>query len=208
MGSGGADNPNAGFPVLTRAVIRGIVVSMHDDFPILAAIAASPAHSFSILEHLQAIGVPVARSTLYRRVDALVRDGLVRAEEIRGVSGHVQRELHLTGAAGAIVAADIREVLASAPLESPIFALAVGCARLTDTDALPEVLKPRMAAAARTLTNEERTLRTRDAEEWDRIARERRVAHLQADIAWLQSVMGRRLVSGKRAAERVSRDAA
>lgn len=181
---------------------------MHDDFPILAAIAASPAHSFSILEHLQALGISAARSTIYRRVDALLRDGLLRAGEVRGPSGRLRRELHLTEAARALVAADTREVLTSAPLESPLFALAVGCARVTDTDALPEVLKTRMAAAARTLTQEERTLRGGEIEEWNRIARERRVAHLQADVAWLQSVMGRRIVERQPADEAGSRDAA
>lgn len=181
---------------------------MHDDFLILAAIAASPAHSFSILEHLQALGVPAARSTVYRRVDALLHDGMLEADEVRGPSGHLRRELHLTAAARALVAGDIREVLATAPLESPLFALAVGCARVTDTEALREVLKPRMATAARTLTQEERTLRTGAIEEWNRIARERRVAHLQADIAWLQSVMGRRIVSGEAGEDTSSRDAA
>ncbi len=181
---------------------------MHDDFPILAAIAASPADSFSILEHLQALGVPAARSAVYRRVDALLHEGLLEADEVRGPSGHLRRELHLTAAARALVAGDIRKVLATAPLESPLFALAVGCARVTDTEALPEVLKPRMATAAGTLTREERSLLTGEIEEWNRIAQERRLAHLQADIAWLQSVMGRRIVAREGGEGAGSRDAA
>ena len=167
---------------------------MTDDFPILAAIAANPAHSFSILEHLQGIGVPAARSTVYRRVDALIQQGLLRAVEARGPHGHARRELHLTEQGLALVAREARVVLAAAPLESPAFALAVGCARIADAGALPDTLRPRMANAARTLTMEERLLRDGNSEEWTQVARERRVAYLQADIAWLQAVLGRRIL--------------
>lgn len=169
---------------------------MHDDFPILAAIAASPGHAFEVLEHLQAVGQPASRSTLYRRVDALITLGLVVATEARGENGHTRRQLTLTPAGEATLARDVPKVLRSQPLESPLFALALGCATATDTDGLPDLLKPLMANAARRLTAEERTLNASatEAGDWQRVARERRIAHLQADIAWLQSILGRRLV--------------
>ena len=168
---------------------------MSDDFPILAAVAASPVHSFRVLEHLQSIGLPASRSTLYRRVEALIAAGFLEAEEARGPRGHVRRDLHLTGAGRERVAREAREALREAPLESPAFALAVGCARMLDHQALPGVLRPRMARAAQQLTQEERALRGSAPEEWEAIARARRVAHLQADITWLQSVLARRTVA-------------
>jgi Fe2+ or Zn2+ uptake regulation protein len=61
---------------------------MHDDFPILAAVAANPAHSYQVLEHLRAMGVKAARSTLYRRVEALIAQGMLVATETRGERGH------------------------------------------------------------------------------------------------------------------------
>jgi DNA-binding MarR family transcriptional regulator len=166
---------------------------MSEDFPILAAVAASPAHSFQVLEHLQSIGLPASRSTLYRRVEALIAAGYLEAEESRGPRGHVRRDLHLTDAGHERIAREARDVLADAPLESPAFALAIGCARMLDRDALPDVLRPRMARAAQQLTQEERALRA-VREDWSAIAGERRVAHLQADISWLQSVLARRIV--------------
>ena len=60
------------------------------------------------------------------------------------------------------------------------------------------VLRPRMALAARRLTEEERSLREGSSAEWPRSARERRIAHLQADIAWLQGLMGHRIVQPSR----------
>ncbi|MBK6319522.1 MAG: hypothetical protein IPF51_12255 [Dehalococcoidia bacterium] len=36
---------------------------MNDDFPILAAVAANPTHPYALLEHLQALGLHVSRST-------------------------------------------------------------------------------------------------------------------------------------------------
>jgi len=173
---------------------------MHDDFPILAAIAANPAHSYQVLEHLQAMGVKATRSTLYRRVDALIAQGMVVATEGRGARGHSRRDLSLTDAGRKMVARDIPEVLRNEPLESPVFALALGCARITDTEGLPTLLKPRMASAARALTREERDLHTNSdgSEYWARVARERRIAHLQADIAWLQSIVARRIVATSR----------
>lgn len=175
---------------------------MHDDFPILAAIAANPTHSYQVLEHLQGMGQRTTRSTLYRRIDALITQGLVCATEVRGAKGHIRRELALTATGMDQIARDTPEVLRTEPLESPLFALALGCARQTDTERLPELLKPLMASAARRLTAEERSLKATgdDPADWSRVARERRIAHLQADIAWLQSILGRRLVAQSPAA--------
>ena len=61
---------------------------MNDDFPILAAVAANPTHPYALLEHLQALGLHVSRSTLYRRVEALAAQGWLDADDIRGESGH------------------------------------------------------------------------------------------------------------------------
>lgn len=169
---------------------------MHDDFPILAAIAADPAHPFQILGHLQSLGVRVTRSTLYRRVEALVGEGLLEASVDKGPSGHLRRTLRLTEAGRARLAGEVTTVLRQEPLESPLFALALNCAQAADTAALPALLRLRMAAAARTLTDEERRLAaTADDEYWSVAGRERRVAHLKADVAWLQSVLGRRVVA-------------
>lgn len=167
---------------------------MNDDFPILAAVAAFPAHPYQLLDHLNTLGVKATRSTLYRRVDALVEMGLLEAHEERGERGHPRRALHLTASGRERVAKDTADTLRSEPLESPLFALALDCAQAANTDALPDLLRTRMATAARRLTEEERTLAyaRQDEEYWSRAGRERRVAHLRADVAWLQSVLARR----------------
>jgi len=170
---------------------------MNDDFPILAAVAASPAHPYQLLDHLNTLGVKATRSTLYRRVDALIESGLLEGREERGERGHPRRALYLTAEGRRRVADDAMEVIRREPLESPFFALAVNCAQATDTAALPGLLRMRMAGAARRLTEEERQLAgtVHDPEYWSRAGRERRIAHLRADIAWLQSVLGRREVA-------------
>lgn len=167
---------------------------MNDDFPILAAVAAYPAHPYQLLDHLNTLGVRATRSTLYRRVDSLVEAGLLDAREERGERGHPRRSLHLTETGRTRVARETADVLRREPLESPIFALALDCAQSTNTEMLPDVLKGRMALASRKLTEEERALAQEDmtAEYWSRAGRERRVAHLRADVAWLQSVLARR----------------
>ena len=169
---------------------------MQDDFPILAAVAASPTHSFEVLEHLQALGVKATRSTIYRRVEALIAEGLLVATSVRGENGHIRRDLALTETGRTTTTAAAAHVLRTEPLESPLFALALGCAAVTETDAFANLLKPRMASAARRLTLEERALHANagSAAYWDQVAGERRIAHLQADIAWLQSILGRRSV--------------
>jgi DNA-binding PadR family transcriptional regulator len=167
---------------------------MNDDFPILAAVAAHPAHPYQLLDHLNMLGVKATRSTLYRRVDALIAMGLLEAHEERGERGHPRRALHLTEAGRRRVAEEAIDVIRKEPLESPFFALAVNCAQATDTTALPGLLRLRMAGAARRLTDEERQLAlARDEPDpWSRLGRERRVAHLRADIGWLESILGRR----------------
>lgn len=180
---------------------------MNDDFPILAAVAASPAHPYQLLDHLNTLGVKATRSTLYRRVDALIEAGLLVAHEERGERGHPRRALHLTDEGRRRVADDAIDAIRREPLESPMFALAVNCAQATDTTALPALLRMRMASAARRLTEEERTLAStrQEGEYWSRAGRERRVAHLRADVAWLQSVLSRREVAPAAATATIAR---
>lgn len=182
---------------------------MNDDFPILAAVAACPTHPYQLLDHLNTLGVRATRSTLYRRVDALVECGLLEAQEERGERGHPRRTLCLTPDGQSRIAADAADVLRTEPLESPLFALALDCAQATDTGVLPDVLRNRMATAARKLTEEERMLAqlAGDDEYWSRAGRERRIAHLRADVAWLQSVLARRTVvaTGDAMGERIRR---
>lgn len=162
---------------------------MNDDFPILAAVAVNPTHPYALLEHLGALGIPTTRSTLYRRVEALVAQGWLDADDIRGDSGHYRRALTLSKAGRERAMREAGALLATEPLESPLFSLAVAAAEGLGKGNLAEVLRPRMAAAARRLTEEERSLRAPGAGEWSRAAAQRRVAHLQADIGWLQGLM-------------------
>ena len=165
---------------------------MTEDFPILAAVAANPSHPYQMLEHLQSLGVKATRSTLYRRVDALVQARLLAAEDQRGPTGHFRRNLALTEAGRERIGAEAGTVLRSEPLESPLFGLAVAAAGAAGLEGALDVLKRRMAMAARKLTEEERALREFADEPWARASRERRVVHLQADIAWLQGLLSRR----------------
>jgi DNA-binding PadR family transcriptional regulator len=168
---------------------------MNDDFAILASIAAAPAHPYRILDHLNTLGVKATRSTLYRRVDALTQDGLLAVNVEKGVSGHAQRQLTLTRDGHDRVALEAATALRVEPLESPLFALAVACAQAADSDELPRILRERLSSAARRLTDEELGLRSEDSDDyWSRTSRLRRIAHLQADVKWLQSVMRDRLV--------------
>ena len=172
---------------------------MTDDFPILASVAANPAHPYQLLEHLNNLGVKATRSTLYRRVDGLVAEGLLEAKEERGDRGHIRRNLHLTETGRERLVAEAAEVVRVEPLESPLFALALNCAEVTRTGDLPNVLKTRMAGAARRLTEEEHALASssEQPESWNLAARERRIAHIKADIGWLQGVLGRRAVASR-----------
>lgn len=176
---------------------------MNDDFPILAAVAANPTHPYALLDHLTRAGLPVTRSTLYRRVEALVAQGWLAADDIRGENGHYRRALSLTRQGRARLQAESREVLKTEPLESPVFALAVAAAGHEGAESLAGVLKPRMVLAARELTEEERSLRSTGSSPAD-LARSRRIAHLQADIAWLQGLLGKRAVERSGVAARAS----
>lgn len=167
--------------------------TMADDFPILAAVAAAEAHPYRLLEHLNALGIHTARSTLYRRVDALIADGFLTSHAGEGKNGRERRDLSLTERGRRRLADAATAVIRREPLESPRFALALACARILDTASLPGVLRMRMATAARRLTAEEQELNAIDAREafWDRASHERRVAHLKADLQWLQAVLAR-----------------
>jgi DNA-binding PadR family transcriptional regulator len=167
---------------------------MTDDFPILAAVAANPTHPYELLEHLRGLGVRMTRSTLYRRVDGLVGRFYLEAEDARSENGRFRRVLRLTEAGREAAGREATEVLRREPLESPLFALAVAAAGVSGRGDALDVLRPRLAAAARRLTDEERALRIAEPEAWSQAARERRIAHLQADISWLQGLLGRRVV--------------
>ncbi|MBK7330787.1 MAG: helix-turn-helix transcriptional regulator [Dehalococcoidia bacterium] len=91
---------------------------MNDDFPILAAVAANPTHPYALLEHLQALGLHVSRSTLYRRVEALAAQGWLDADDIRGESGHYRRALTLSREGGR--APTPKRRLSSAPNRSRV----------------------------------------------------------------------------------------
>lgn len=168
---------------------------MDEDFPILAAVATAPAHSYEVLGHLQSLGVKATRSTVFRRVDALIAQGVLAAAMERGPKGHARRALVLTAEGRERLSQEAAALLRAEPLESPFFGLAVSCARTLDESSLPEILRGRMAAAARELTREERALNFGPATgEWETLSQERRIAHLRADIQWLQSALGRRVV--------------
>ena len=167
---------------------------MFQDFAILASIATNPSHPFALLDRLNTMGVRAKRSTLYRRVDALVEDGFLASHVEPGSRGHARRALELTPAGRGQLAGSIEQLLANEALESPMFTLALGCAELASPEELTAILRERMSAAARTLTDEERRLASDDEIEgtWTTAARERRIAHLKADVAWLQSVLRKR----------------
>jgi DNA-binding PadR family transcriptional regulator len=162
---------------------------MNDDFPILAAVAANPTHPYALLEHLETLGLHVTRSTLYRRVEALVAQGWLEADDIRGGNGHYRRALALSKEGRSRTTREAADLLRTEPLESPLFGLAFAAATASGASHVAEVLRPRMARAARRLTDEERELRADAAPAWSRTARERHVAHLRADIGWLQGLM-------------------
>ncbi|WP_322795182.1 helix-turn-helix transcriptional regulator [Tepidiforma sp.] len=163
---------------------------MKELFPVLAATALAPRHPYALLDHLGSLGLAVSRSALYRQVERLRREGLAAAELESGETGHLRRRLQLTEAGRAALAAAAREVLGSAPLESPEFALALAAAETAGIADAEELLRARMAAAARQLTALERDLRT--GSDPFAVARERQAAHLRADIGWLQQQLRRR----------------
>ena len=164
---------------------------MDGDFAIIAAIAANRGVSFELADHLQALGIAVPRSTLYRRLRCLIGAGLLQEELQRPVTRGSRRVLALTPDGYAWLAGEVSRALRTEPLESSLFALALGCVPELDRETLANVLKPRVASAALRLTDERRALTTESANAtyWSRIRRERQIAHLQADIDWLESVL-------------------
>ena len=108
-------------------------------------------------------------------------------------NGRFRRILRLTGEGRSAAGAAAAGILRREPLESPLFALAVAAAGVSGLDDALGVLRARMATAARRLTDEERALRAEAAGPWEQAARERRIAHLRADITWIQGVLGRRV---------------
>jgi hypothetical protein len=111
--------PNWEFPQCRPSDSRLILTAMNDDFPILAAIASKPTHSHALLEHLQAAGVTVTKSTLYRRVDSLLAKGWLETEGVHGDGVRSRRPLALSDAGRTRVDAEAAEILCSEPLESP-----------------------------------------------------------------------------------------
>jgi hypothetical protein len=77
------------------------------------------------------------------------------------------------------------------PFDSPLFALAAASAQSDHSGLLHSILRSRIASAASRLTEEETALASSDGDEryWTKVGRERVIAHLQADITWLQSMM-------------------
>lgn len=167
---------------------------MQHDFAVLAAVAAHPSYAYELLDHLQALGVRTARSTFCRRIEGLIERGFLQATDVRSANGSHRNDLQLTASGRIRVANEATRVLRTEPLESPLFALALGCTRVTDAEHLPAILRPRIARVARSLSDEKRSLRAESdgSEYWSRIVRQRRIAHLQADVTWLQAVVGRR----------------
>lgn len=160
---------------------------MDADFPILAAIAAHPAYPYQLLDHLNALGVKMARSTVYRRVEGLREAGMLEFTVDVKKGGQAKQSLALTGAGRELACSLALDALRREPLESPIFALALTAAERLDPAVLPAILRLRAAGAARKLTDEER--QAAPAESLASFARERRIAHLRADVEWLQSVL-------------------
>ena len=160
---------------------------MDADFPILAAVAAHPAYPYQLLDHLNALGVKMARSTVYRRVEGLREAGVLRFDVDAKKGRQAKQSLALTEAGRKLAGSLAADALRREPLESPLFALALSAAERLDPDVLPAILRLRAAGAARKLTDEERQSAT--AASLASFARERRIAHLRADVEWLQSVL-------------------
>ena len=167
---------------------------MTDDFPFLAAVAADGAAPYRLLEHLDALGVSISRNTLYRRVGELVTQGLLRETKAKGERG--SRPLTLTRKGHARLRSGSARVLREESLASPLFALAVAAADAADDPETERILRERMSGAARQLTRAERADAAAGDAFWAATERERRVAHLKADLQWLQTVVARRSVEG------------
>ncbi|MGH2632771.1 MAG: hypothetical protein ACRDG3_05110 [Tepidiformaceae bacterium] len=164
---------------------------MDSDFAILAAIASHDGCAVDLAGGLEALGISLPRSTLYRRVQSLVAGGLLRAGMERREARRPRRSVVLTAVGRDWLANAVSTLLRTEHLDSPDFALALSCAGSVDRETLAGVLKPRVAAAASRLTLEERSLLAagEGPGDWSQICCERRIAYLQADISWLESVL-------------------
>jgi DNA-binding MarR family transcriptional regulator len=162
---------------------------MADDFAILAAIDAAPLHPYEVLDHLRVLGVDATRSTLHRRVEALIVRGAIETSDESGRVG--DRALRLTAKGQRLLAEHVITLLRYEPFDSPLFALAAASAQSDHSGLLHSILRSRIASAASRLTEEETALASSDGDEryWTKVGRERVIAHLQADITWLQSMM-------------------
>ncbi len=174
-----------------------------DDFSILARIASRPSHPYQLLEDLHQVGLKITRSTLYRRVDVLVSGGYLESREEPGDRGKPRRALHVTSAGVLRLSEEAGAALREEPMESPAFALALACAQQVGASEIPEMLKLRMRRAASELDEEEDVLASEAHDSWLRAAHERRIAHLKADIDWLQMILAREGVAIPRRRRRV-----
>lgn len=163
---------------------------MSEDFAILAAVDAAPAHTFQVLDHLNMLGVRSTRGELHRRVEALTAAGMIEAV-VGSPTEQDRRLLRLTARGHRTLAEETLATLRSEPLESPLFALAMNSARSGNSSVLLSVLRSRITTATRRLSAEERALAEHGSDDrfWSRAGREQRIANLQADITWLQSVI-------------------
>ncbi len=164
-----------------------------DELAILALVAAAPTHPYAVLDHLGTAGISTSRSALYRYVDALVADGALAQALQAGEHGPARRRLTLTGRGHERLAWLADRAIRQLPLQSPLFALAIGGAECIGEDRLSRLLKDRLAAAARDLTAHERDLGASPGP--GRLKQEREVVHLRADVGWLQHALARRLAS-------------
>lgn len=165
-------------------------VDEHAELAILAVIAARPSHPYAVLDHLGQVGIPASRSALYRNVDALVAEGFLVASLETGGRGPARRKLALSDRGSERLAWLADRAIRQLPLQSPLFSVAIGAAACIGRDRFDEILRYRLAAAARELTAGERRLAT--TTEPGRLVQQRIVAHLRADVGWLQQAIAAR----------------
>jgi hypothetical protein len=164
---------------------------MDADFPLLAALAVSPANAHRLLRELERAGVPASRSTVYRRVEALLAAGLLEAQEGRrpgGGPGRPVRSLRLTPQGLRLAADEAMDAVEHAPISTPRFLLALACAAVLHEPDLAPVLRRRIAEARMLREEEEQALGRPAVPAWRAAEIRRRLAHLDADIRWLEEM--------------------
>jgi DNA-binding PadR family transcriptional regulator len=167
---------------------------MDADFPLLAMLAVGPANAHRLLRELERTGIPASRSTVYRRVEALLSAGLLDAREARQPRrgpGRPVRSLHLTERGLRLAADEAMDQVAHAPVDSPTFLLALACAASLAEPDLGRVLRGRLAEArlAREETAQELQWLAGRAPAWRVAEVRRRLAHLTADVEWIEEVL-------------------